>query len=199
MEKSILNPGQYSIFGLNFPGKKNGSGRVKLDENESAPMKTGLMRHQRKKRTRTAGTGEVERFLEAWFAIRQVIQAANFNRFHQAGLSATQFMILNILPDNSGGMTISGLAAKTNLAPATMVKTVDSLEERGMVTRTRSKQDRRSVLVRITPEGTKLQNSAAGQFREHIASLFHSMPKGDRDALVTGLESLVRAASEVKN
>ncbi len=140
------------------------------------------------------GSREIERFLEAWFAIRQVIQAANFNRFHKAGLSATQFMILNILPDRSDGMTIGVLAAKTNLAPATIVKTVDSLEDRGMVARTTNAADRRSVLVRITAKGSKLQNTAAGQFRDHIASLFEAMPKSDRDALVQGLESLVRAA-----
>jgi len=29
---------------------------------------------------------EVTRFLAAWFAVRQFIQAANFNHFHQAGL-----------------------------------------------------------------------------------------------------------------
>ncbi len=138
---------------------------------------------------------EVRRFLEAWMEVRQIIQAANFNRFHKAGLSATQFMILNILPEDDSGATMGSLAARTNLKPATIAQTVDSLEERGMVNRTRSKEDRRSVQVRITSQGTKLQNTAAGQFREHIASLFCGMPKKDRAALVLGLESLVLAAN----
>lgn len=137
---------------------------------------------------------EIERFLDAWFAIRQVIQAANFNRFHKAGLSATQFMILNILPELPDGLTISALAAKTNLAPATIVKTVDSLQERSMVSRVQNEADRRSVIVKITARGSKLQNTAAGQFRDQIARLFRSMPRTDRDALVKGLESLVQAA-----
>lgn len=34
---------------------------------------------------------ETSRFLEAWVQVRQLVQAANFNRFHRAGLSATQF------------------------------------------------------------------------------------------------------------
>jgi len=42
--------------------------------------------------------GEVARFLDAWFAARQHIQASNFNRFQGTGLSATQFMTLNLLP-----------------------------------------------------------------------------------------------------
>ncbi len=142
-----------------------------------------------------ASTGEIERFLGAWFAIRQVIQAANFNRFHKAGLSATQFMILNILPEPPDGLTISALAAKANLAPATIVKTVDTLQERGMVARVQNDADRRSVLVKITARGSKLQNTAAGQFRDQIAGLFRSMPREDRAALVKGLESLVQAAN----
>lgn len=142
-----------------------------------------------------ASTREIERFLGAWFAIRQVIQAANFNRFHKAGLSATQFMILNILPELPDGLTISTLAAKTNLAPSTIVKTVDTLQERGMVARVQNDADRRSVLVKITARGSKLQNTAAGQFRDQIARLFRSMPRKDRDALVKGLESLVQAAN----
>jgi hypothetical protein len=39
---------------------------------------------------------EATRFIAAWMRLRQVIQAANFNRFQQAGLSATQFMTLNV-------------------------------------------------------------------------------------------------------
>ncbi len=152
------------------------------------------MKSSPKSKSKPAAAGDIDRFLNAWFATRQVIQAANFNRFHQAGLSATQFMILNILPDASG-MTISSLATKTNLAAATIVKTVDSLEERGMVARIRSEADRRSVLVKITKKGQALQNTAAGQFRDHVASLFKAMPATDRAALVTGLESLVRAAN----
>lgn len=141
-----------------------------------------------------AAPEQIQRFLGAWFAIRQIIQAANFNRFHKAGLSATQFMILNILPETSQGLAISALATKTNLAAATIVKTVDSLEERGMIRRARSQSDRRAVLVTITAKGRRLQNAASSHFREHIASLFEAMPTRERAALVDGLESLVRAA-----
>jgi hypothetical protein len=32
---------------------------------------------------------EISRFLHAWMAVRQLIQAANFNRLEREGLSAT--------------------------------------------------------------------------------------------------------------
>ncbi len=75
---------------------------------------------------------QVKRFLDSWLAVRQVIQAANFNRFQGAGLSATQFMTLNLLPSHGDGIAMGELARRLNLKPATVAKTVDSLEARGI-------------------------------------------------------------------
>lgn len=79
----------------------------------------------------------IVRFLDAWLGARQIIQAANFNRFQREGLSATQFMTLNLLPVNKQGLTLSELAKRMNLSLATLAKTVDSLQARGMLARTR--------------------------------------------------------------
>lgn len=139
--------------------------------------------------------GDVSRFLTAWFAVRQIIQAANFNHFHKAGLSATQFMTLNLLPVKEESISIGELARRMNLRPSTVAKTVDSLETRKMLERTRSEADRRLVLVRITEQGRTLQNAAVGRFREHIGAIFQEMPAPDRAALIQGLESLVGVAA----
>jgi DNA-binding MarR family transcriptional regulator len=141
------------------------------------------------------GDDEVTRFLAAWFEIRQYIQAANFNHFHQAGLSATQFMILNLLPADGASVSIGELARRMNLKPATVAKTVDTLEDRRMLTRGKSADDRRLVLLRITDDGMKLQNAAAGHFRDQIREVFQAIPDSDRAALLQGLESFVHAAS----
>ncbi|MDQ2842009.1 MAG: MarR family transcriptional regulator [Acidobacteriota bacterium] len=138
--------------------------------------------------------GDVARFLTAWFAIRQVIQAANFNHFHQAGLSATQFMTLNLLPVENDRIAIGELARRMNLKAATVAKTVDSLEARRLLKRTRSTADGRLVLVGITERGRTLQNAAAGQFRAHVSNIFNAMQAKDRAALIRGLESFVRVA-----
>lgn len=139
---------------------------------------------------------EVTRFLMAWFAVRQLIQAANFNHFHKAGLSATQFMTLNLLPENDNSISIGELARRMNLKPSTVAKTVDSLEMRKMLTRAKSTTDGRLVLVKITNEGREFQNAAAGHFREYITNAFRAMSAKDRVALIAGLESLVHAASD---
>lgn len=144
---------------------------------------------------RTTAKAEVARFLDAWFAVRQFIQAANFNRFQGAGLSATQFMTLNLLPTEGEGVPIGDLARRMNLRAATVAKTVDSLEARGMVRRNRSETDKRVVMVQMTAAGIELQNAAHGQFQAQMEELFRSMKPEERDGLILGLESLVRTAA----
>lgn len=139
--------------------------------------------------------GELTRFLDSWFAVRQYIQATNFNRFQGAGLSATQFMTLNLLPSGGEGIAIGELARRMNLKPATVAKTVDSLEARNLIARVRAAPDKRVVHIQITRAGEDLQNLANGSFRAQIAAVFAAMPAAERSGLILGLESLIRAAS----
>lgn len=144
--------------------------------------------------TKLPSTDAVTRFLAAWLATRQLIQAANFNRFQRAGLSATQFMTLNLLPDDHSRMTLSELARRMNLGTATVAKTIDSLQERGLLVRTRSEVDRREVLLSVTEAGTSLQNAASAEFHGHMTELFQKMSSDQQDGLVAGLEALLTAA-----
>src|SRR5205085_4799008 len=49
--------------------------------------------------------------------------------------------------------TISSIAGDLDIDPATVVRTVDSLEKRGLVKRRRSREDRRQVFVEFTDAG----------------------------------------------
>ncbi len=138
--------------------------------------------------------GETTRFLAAWMQVRQIVQAANFNRFQRAGLSATQFMTLNVVP--AEGMTLSELARKLNLSAATLNQTVNSLEERGMLRRTRHPSDARKVNICATKQGEEMQNSASEEFRTFMSSLFEQMSSTTREGLLTGLEQMVEFNQE---
>ena len=131
---------------------------------------------------------ETARFLNAWLKLRQIVQAANFNRFHQAGLSATQFMTLNLIPDT--GFTLSELARQLNPSPATLNQTVNSLEERGLVLRSRSTKDARKIDIRATAAGQQLQNTASEDVHGWVAGLFAQMTAKERTGLLAGLERM---------
>jgi len=138
---------------------------------------------------------EVARFLDAWFGVRQFIQASNFNRFQRAGLSATQFMTLNLLPADGAGISMGELARRMNLRPATVAQTVDSLESRSLLHRVRGDGDKRMVMVKLTPAGTQMQNAAGEQFRRQIGKLLTFLLPQERAGLIRGLELFVRAAA----
>ncbi len=136
---------------------------------------------------------QVEDFLTAWFQVRQQVQGLNFNRAHQHGLSTTQFIVLGFMEeaDGLGTCTISWLANRLNLDPATVVRTVDSLEKRGLVARRRDKQDRRQVFIDFTPEGRATQQQSHQRFKNSILKIFSSMSQEGRLALVRGLQEFV--------
>lgn len=133
---------------------------------------------------------ETARFLDAWMQVRQIVQASNFNRFHRAGLSATQFMTLNLVPQE--GITLSQLARRLNLSASTLNVTVNSLEERGFVTRSPDPADARKVIITATAQGETMQNSASQEFHDSIAGLLERMSKSRREGLVAGLEEMVQ-------
>jgi DNA-binding MarR family transcriptional regulator len=133
---------------------------------------------------------DTARFLDAWMQVRQIVQASNFNRFQRAGLSATQFMTLNVVPTD--GMTLSELARKLNLSPATLNETVNSLVERGLVVRSPDLADARKVIITATEQGEAMQNAASHEFHASMAGLLARMSKTRREGLLAGLEQMVK-------
>ena len=67
------------------------------------------------------------------------------------GLDGSAYRALDIL-DQEGPMTAGRLAERARLSPGAITALVDRLEERGLARRTRDEEDRRRVLVEVTPE-----------------------------------------------
>ena len=141
-------------------------------------------------------SAQIEVFLAAWFRMRQTVMEANFHRAHQQGLSATQFMLLNLLEqrETEAPWTLRALATALNLQPTTLVQTVDSLEQRGLVARQRARTDRRQTHISLTEAGHEVQRDSQRQFHERLAAIFHVMQPAQRRALIDGLEAFAAAA-----
>src|SRR5271168_1229242 len=72
--------------------------------------------------------------------------------FGERGFCLTDFMILEGLL-HKGPLTISAIGEKLLLASASMTSAIDRLEQRGLVRRTSSTEDRRVRLIELTREG----------------------------------------------
>ena len=139
-------------------------------------------------------TQQVAAFLAAWFRTRQTVMEANFHRAHQQGLSTTQFMLINLL-ERDAPWTLRTLATALNLEPTTLLQTVDSLEQRGLVARQRATVDRRRVHITLTDAGRSVQQASQQQFHTRLTAIFEAMRPDERQALVAGLDAFANAAT----
>jgi DNA-binding MarR family transcriptional regulator len=80
------------------------------------------------------------------------------------GLSFAQLRVLTVL-DEEDGVPAGRLAERAGVTPATVTGMLDILEEQGVVTRVRSKDDRRVVLARLTEDGRRLRDRRRAEVR----------------------------------
>src|SRR5579864_6730358 len=141
---------------------------------------------------------QAERFIASFSDLRKVL-GAGFKHAHQQGFSTTQFMVLGLVERTREGepYTISSIAGKLGLDPATVVRTVDSLEKRGLVERRRDKHDRRQVFIIFSEAGHNALMEAHQQFITRIRAVFLAMSAEGRASLLNGLEEFVRVGQDV--
>ena len=136
---------------------------------------------------------ETHRFLDAWFATRQAVHALHFNRFHQDGLSGTQFMAMTYLAEKKASIRLSALAERLTLTPSTIARVVDAMVRRGLVVKETAATDARVKLVRLSQQGRRMQKDSQRAFEASIAAIFGRLTDPEREGLVRGLEAFVRA------
>ena len=141
---------------------------------------------------------QAERFIAIFSDLRKVM-GAGFKHAHQHGFSTTQFMVLGLVERSREGesCTISSIATKLGLDPATVVRTVDSLEKRGLIERQRDKQDRRQVFLVFTESGRQGLSEAHQHFIVRIRAVFQTMSTEGRASLLNGLDEFVRVGSDI--
>jgi long-chain acyl-CoA synthetase len=95
-----------------------------------------------------------------------------------ADLSLPQFRVLGLL--STGDERASQLAIRLAVAKPTLTALVDSLVDRGYVTREAAPSDRRVVRLSITPAGRVALTSAEAQLREVLDDVFGRCPHPDQ-------------------
>jgi DNA-binding MarR family transcriptional regulator len=83
------------------------------------------------------------------------MKCAMSDRLVRLGISMAQLNIMYTLERN-GEMPMSRLADVLNVSLSNATGLIDRMEERGFIERTRVPEDRRIVLVRVTPAGNQV-------------------------------------------
>lgn len=74
------------------------------------------------------------------------------------GTLAHAFVLLAIYEEE--GVPVTKIAPRIGMGPNSLTRTLNFLEEKGTLIRTRDKDDKRMVLVQLTPYGKKLRKMA---------------------------------------
>ncbi len=112
------------------------------------------------------------------------------------GLTATQIGVLEGIL-HLGPLTQRELGRKVLTSAGNMTDIIDKLAARGLVARTRAPQDRRSVIVDLTPAGRELIENVFPHHAQDIAAAMSGLNPAEMDTLETLLRKLgLTAAGE---
>jgi len=127
----------------------------------------------------------------------------NVRRFHQviteysksaerdSGLTGPQLWALQLL-NTYEPLRVSELADFMYLRSATIVGIIDRLESKGLVTRERSKTDRRAVELRLTEIGGRLAQSAPTVAQKLLVQGLGGLTHDEYRCVETGMKLIVR-------
>jgi DNA-binding MarR family transcriptional regulator len=103
-------------------------------------------------------------------------------------LSRTEVGVLSTLAE--GPRRITELAQTEALAQPTVTQLVDKLENRGLVSRARSGEDARVVIVEVTPAGTEVFEEVRAEIRANMREALADLPDDELTELAHASETL---------
>lgn len=126
--------------------------------------------------------------------LRRVFQAINQyskDSEHSTGLTGPQLWALKILA-NSAPMRVSDMACQMYLRPPTVVGIIDRLERKGLVTRTRSREDRRVVDLNLSEKGKEIVSNAPQVAQVMLLQGLKELSDNDFSIIVKGMQLMVQ-------
>lgn len=110
-------------------------------------------------------------------------------------VTLSQFRMLVVLA-RQREINQTGLAAALQVSPSTAMRMLDRLVPAGLATRRENPDNRREVLIGLTPAGRRMVGGVTRRRRREIARLVGRLDDEQRAALVTALDALADAAGE---
>ncbi|WP_214366307.1 MarR family winged helix-turn-helix transcriptional regulator [Pseudonocardia sp. H11422] len=128
---------------------------------------------------------------------------AVFDRAHAAelaphGLNLVQFNVISVLHRATAPMTMGDLAQAVSVRPANLTSLVDGLVKRGLVARELNPDDRRSFLVRVSPEGQDFLASFLPGHWRYLDALTGGLSARQRTQLTKLLERLAQSVQDAE-
>ena len=112
-------------------------------------------------------------------------------------VSVSQLRVLLYLADADAGVRISDLAQDQGLAVSTMTRNVGLLEKKGWITRETGADDRRTVLVGLTPAGDHVSGTLLRSTHGFFGRAFERFHPTDRVERAVALDRVAAALEKI--
>ena len=106
-----------------------------------------------------------------------------------------QYRVLVVLA-TQGTQRSADLASSLGVTPSTASRMIDRLVRKGLVRRSRTRDDRRSVRLQLTEAGRDVVAQVTQRRRAEIVRILRQIPKSERPGLNDALRSFATAAGE---
>lgn len=123
-------------------------------------------------------------------ALRRIVRAISLHSSHiqrRYGLTGPQLLLLREVARRDGAAG-GEIARALNLSHATVTGILDRLEGRGLLTRKRSTQDKRRVLVALTEEGRGLLERAPPPLQTRFVDEFRKLGDWEQTNILSSLQ-----------
>lgn len=124
--------------------------------------------------------------------LKKVMDSIKHNiqeEFKEMNLTGPQGMLIGIL-SKDGEMKISELSKKMGLSNSTVSGIIDRMEREGYVERTRSKEDRRVVNVKVSSFFKETSKNNFCKIENRIDNIISSATEEEIEKIYEGLETL---------
>lgn len=129
-------------------------------------------------------------------AIRRILRKTSEHSrqlSREAGLTVPQTLCLRFLADADGDeeVTVARISQAVQLAPATVSRLLDRLEDAGLVVRERRSRDRRRVCLSLTALGRQQIDKLPAPLQEQFVSRLLRLPADEQQQLLRSLVKVV--------
>jgi DNA-binding MarR family transcriptional regulator len=122
----------------------------------------------------------------------ELMQGAAHTLFKQHDLSAPQYNVLRILRGaGNSGLNCQDISARMITRVPDITRLLDRLQDKNLVIRHRSTEDRRVVMAQVTDQGLALLKRIDRPLDEQVKNQFKSLPAAELDRLDNLLDLLL--------
>lgn len=131
----------------------------------------------------------VQRIQIALYVLKRNINA-DFLKRTDALITGPQLFMLHLI-HQEGKCKLAHLADRMEVKPSAITVMIDRLEKAGYVERTHDEQDRRSILVQITPRGRDVLQKAGQERDKVLKSYLDKLTEDEIHTLAELLEKMI--------